>query len=67
MMKERLYCTLVAQILNAYSMSRFEEIVFGKTCTRIFIALTVIWAACAVILMCSNIISKKYINTFKIN
>tara|TARA_R100000951_G_scaffold114569_1_gene119777 strand:- start:1201 stop:1326 length:126 start_codon:yes stop_codon:yes gene_type:complete len=38
-------------------MSRFEEIVFGKTCTRIFIALTVIWAVCAVILAVKNILT----------
>jgi len=38
-------------------MSRFEEIIFGKTATKIFIALTVIWAVCAVILSVKNILT----------
>ena len=56
-MQDRLYYILVVKILNALDMSRFEEIVFGKTCTRIFIALTVIWAVCAVILAVKNILT----------
>ena len=38
-------------------MSRLEEIVFGKTFTRIFIAFTVLWAVCAVILAVKNILT----------
>ncbi len=38
-------------------MTRFEEIMFDKTATKIFIALTVIWAVCAVILSVKNILT----------
>ena len=43
--------------MNIMIMSRLEEIVFGKTGTRIFIALTVIWVVCAVILAVKNILT----------
>lgn len=56
-MQERLYYILVVEKLNALDMSRLEEIVFGKTFTRIFIAFTVLWAVCAVILAVKNILT----------
>lgn len=57
MMKEKLYCTLVAQILNVHSMSRLEEIVCGKTATKIMTVLTVLWAVIIVILSYQNILT----------
>ena len=54
-MKERFYCTLVAQILNAHSMTRLEEIVCGETATKIMTVIAVLWAVIIVILSYQNI------------
>ncbi len=51
------YYILVVEIPNVHSMSRLEEIVFGKTGTRIAIALAILWIVGVIILSIMNIVT----------